>query len=607
MSMDWFRRKPKVVAAPVASKVRKASAVGGPLAGMPEVEAAMGKGQFEQAREMLEAHLAANSRNVDALILLAQCLVRMGDFAAAKEPLFTAIELRPQSVVAYKSLIGILIEERDLESAHAVVQKAIALDPQDAELSMMAGDICTLLGRFEDAAVHLLQAFARKPDDHRVLQLMEAISENSTFRPVSFTSNPRIAAARERAIRRLQQAMRKHGLDAQQLTFLLTCLAATKDGFAAAAKLADEVLAFDPMTRPLARQLIDILRIGGDAQKWLHFSERLFAADPDNPEAKFALASSRIASGDEHWAAGWRVMTESNLRFRTYTLPPGLPIWEGQRLGKNKVLVFQDQGAGDAVLGFRFLPLLRARGIEYEVWVHPKLAGLVAQVPGVGRVVQTKRLPNPAEHGCACASSFFGLISALYLSPEEIRNPPIVTPDPEHARALRDRVSVLPGVRIGLLFGGNPQRRDDWVRSVPADVLERLGKLSGVSWVSLMVDDRPDKARVEQALHMIDGMQGVDSFYDTAAVIGEVDAVVAVDASVAHVAACLGKPVWVLAPTICDWRWQIGSQLSPWWPTARVLRSEAPGVWAGALDNLLAELEPFVAQRQGAGRDPLTV
>jgi hypothetical protein len=86
----------------------------------------------------------------------------------------------------------------------------------------------------------------------------------------------------------------------------------------------------------------------------------------------------------------------------------------------------------------------------------------------------------------------------------------------------------------------------------------------------------------------------IRDYGDTAAVASALDAVVAIDCSAAHIAASVGKPVWVLAPTFRDWRWQVGDDLRPWWPTVTLLRSEGPGIWARAIAQLKRDLEQFL-------------
>jgi hypothetical protein len=125
---------------------------------------------------------------------------------------------------------------------------------------------------------------------------------------------------------------------------------------------------------------------------------------------------------------------------------------------------------------------------------------------------------------------------------------------------------------------------------VPLSALKPLAALEGISWISLVVDKRPDKAEVVGMFRMDDPTAEVNDFDDTAAIISELDAVIAIDSSVAHLACSLGKPVWVLVPPMLDWRWQIGDDTKPWWPTATVLRSASMGQWDSVIEELARRL-----------------
>jgi ADP-heptose:LPS heptosyltransferase len=386
---------------------------------------------------------------------------------------------------------------------------------------------------------------------------------------------------------------------------LLSLLSGTPETFPQALKLAQEMVDNELSTMStessLQGQLQRILQMAGDLPRSLLVSERFAAEDPDDPDRKFHLATAWISMGQERWAAGWRAVTEILTISRHYNHHHGVPIWEGQALGKRKLLVYQDQGVGDAILGFRFLPLLVRRGIRFELWVQPPLADLAACITGCDKVHRSTRVPDRRTHSCEFAITFFGLIAALYVGPDEIKDPPMVRPPADHAPELRERIRALPGKRIGLLYGGNPRRRDDWLRTVPVGSIAKLARLHGVSWVNLMVDERPDKAEAIAAFSMTDPMPQVSSFCDTAALVEELDAIVAVDASVAHVAGNLRKPLWVLAPPMRDWRWQIGEAPSPWWPTGRLVRCDSMGVWNQAVDRVFKEVGAFVAVPSGVG------
>ena len=149
-------------------------------------------------------------------------------------------------------------------------------------------------------------------------------------------------------------------------------------------------------------------------------------------------------------------------------------------------------------------------------------------------------------------------------------------------------------INIGLAAMGNPWRYDDWMRSVPLADLKPLQRLKDVGWVNLAVDARDDLTASIALLDMQNPAPEFKSFSETAAAIAALDAVVAIDCSVAHVAAAMGKKVWVLAPSSIEWRWRIGDDTSPWWPTASSLHCKRPGEWKIPIEQLVKELERFV-------------
>ena len=80
-------------------------------------------------------------------------------------------------------------------------------------------------------------------------------------------------------------------------------------------------------------------------------------------------------------------------------------------------------------------------------------------------------------------------------------------------------------------------------------------------------------------------------FADTAALVAEMDLVISVDTSVAHLAGALGKAVWILLPYAPDYRWMIERSDSPWYPTARLFRQSTIGDWGGVIEAVCSELQ----------------
>jgi len=552
------------------------------------------RGDFEAARAIFAEINASNPGNSQVLLQLALCQIELGQTEPARESLALSIQADPKNARAMKKLAASMLESREFDAALEASLAVIALNAADGEAYVLAANANLRLGRYDETRRLLNLAWERSPDSPLVFYLFEVMAQDMEVRREVNETHPGIAAARRRVLNRLRMRLRKNALNAEELIFLIAILSGSEEHFPEAARLAVQSVSYQPMQSELATQIARVLHVLGDTQKQLDFARAMFELEPDNLARKFSLGSAWIAAGSDQWSAGWRLMTETYFVGRPFVHPQTVPIWEGQKVGKKKLLVYQDQGAGDAVLGFRFLRELTARKIRFDVWVHPDLADLAARLPGVEEVVRSPRVKNPDPKDVAFAVSFFGLISAMNLQFAEIRDPPVIRPAPEYALALRQRVAALPGPRIGLLFGGNPKRRDDWLRTLPIGQIRRLAAVEGVSWVNLMIDVRGERDQAVTLLNMLDPMADIKNFCATAALIEELDAVVAVDASVAHLAGCLGKPTWVLVPTQSDWRWQIGAQLSPWWPTARVLRSAAPGDWTSAMTSLVSELQQFV-------------
>jgi hypothetical protein len=169
-------------------------------------------------------------------------------------------------------------------------------------------------------------------------------------------------------------------------------------------------------------------------------------------------------------------------------------------------------------------------------------------------------------------------------------------PRPAESRlqAWEDRLGPRVKLRIGLVWSGNPQHWNDQNRSIPLRTLLRV-IAPGASFVSLQKDPRPeDKAALRERSDIIDLTERLTDFAETAALIGCLDLVITVDTSVAHLAAALGCPTWILLPAVPDWRWLLDRDDSPWYPTTRLFRQTTAGDYESVVDRVRAELLTLV-------------
>jgi hypothetical protein len=163
----------------------------------------------------------------------------------------------------------------------------------------------------------------------------------------------------------------------------------------------------------------------------------------------------------------------------------------------------------------------------------------------------------------------------------------------------QERLAGLRGLRVGLVWAGNPRHQNDRNRSIAPERLAPLLRVQGVSWASLQLGT-PAGALQGHAPRgtVLDLTAELTDLAETAAAIMRLDLVVTVDTAVAHLAGALGRPVWVLLPALPDWRWLLRREDSPWYPTMRLFRQVRVGDWDGVVMRVAAALE-MLARRPG--------
>jgi len=320
---------------------------------------------------------------------------------------------------------------------------------------------------------------------------------------------------------------------------------------------------------------------------------------PDSPELLWNLSTTALALGD--FETGWPAF---EARWRKQSMAPrwyesGAPTWNGtDSLDGKTILLFAEQGFGDTIQFVRFAPALAERGAKVILLVQPELMSLLASMPGVTACFGfASEVPQVDLPQVDVQFPLMSLPLALGVSLEGIPAAPYLAPDPHAASAWRERIAALPGLRVGLVWAGDPQSlqpeaaRVDRRRSLRLDQLAPLAAVEGVSFVSLQKGAPAEQARAGlPGVTLHDWTSELTSFADTAALAQTLDLVISVDTAVAHLAAALGRPVWLLNRFDSCWRWLDGRDDSPWYPTLRQFRQTGPGDWAGVISRLRTAL-----------------
>jgi len=271
--------------------------------------------------------------------------------------------------------------------------------------------------------------------------------------------------------------------------------------------------------------------------------------------------------------------------------------WSGRGRAGERVLVLNDHGLGDTIQFFRYLPLMRAAGVDATFVCPPRLRRLLASKASV-RFADAPPGEDEFDAQIAVSSLPYAFGTRLDTIPAAV---PYLAAEPA-AREMWARRIGSAGFRIGIAWQGNPDPEADRARSMPLAELAPLAGVAGVRLISLQrgageeqLSLLPQSMRVETLGADFDA--GPDAFIDTAAVIPCLDLVVTCDTSIAHLAGALAAPVWVALKIDAEWRWLTGRADSPWYPTMRLFRQSRRGVWRDVFEAMALEVAALAGRR----------
>lgn len=388
-------------------------------------------------------------------------------------------------------------------------------------------------------------------------------------------------------------------------------------------------LILDPNNPRIRLNLGNTLRELGRLPEAISLLRQAVERSPNFAEAHRDLAFALLLSGDLR--AGW---SENEWRWQTEDLSKkrrvfDAPAWAGENLAGRSILIYTEQGFGDAFQFVRYVNVLAERGARVILECQPALKRLFETIRGASEVmVRGEPLPR-----CDFQLALLSLPRVFDTALETIPNAVPYLNAPANAAA---ELPLIRGdsFKVGLVWAGNPDHLNDQNRSLalhalrpllnkashgnkkdlragdeptpsplpggeltPPKFLSREGAGVGsstgaIAFYSLQVGERAGELKREGGLsHVVDLSPHLQDFAATAAAIEQMDLVISVDTSVAHLAGALGKRVWLLLPFAPDWRWMLGRDDSPWYPTMRLLRQARIGDWTEVIEKLRREVE----------------
>jgi tetratricopeptide (TPR) repeat protein len=567
------------------------------------------QGRLDEAERIYLGILQAQPKHFDALHLLGVLYSQRRQYADALTRLDRAARVGPGQYMVFVNRGNVLQALGRLDEALASFAKAIALKPDCPEAFYNRGNTLRDLDRSDEALTNYDRAIELRPTYrdaysnrgavlHKLGRWEDAIASYDraiALRPDAHTHYNR-ANARKRLAQHAEALAdfdRALALQPDHLDALNNRAALLLDlnRFEKALVNYDRIVAIRPL-EPVAWYnravaLRELRRLGDAIASY----DRAIALEPRSIEAHRSRGLCHLLAGD--LVRGWPDHEYRWLSREFSATRPAIAAaeWRGEALEGKSILVYAEQGLGDALQFCRYLPMLAERAGQVTFLVSSRLLGILH---GLSDKVELTSSLDPRRS--------FDFQSALLTLPmvfgTELATIPCDVPylAADSGRVARWEAKLAgPGYKIGIAWQGEPGGSVDIGRSIPLKAFQPLAQLAGVRLISLQ-----KRHGLEQLANLPPGMtvdtlsddfdEGPDAFVDTAAVMRHLDLIVTSDTAIAHLAGAMGRLVFVALRHVPDWRWLMERRDSPWYSTMRLFRQKTAGDWDGVFSDMAVEI-----------------
>ncbi|NPT41964.1 tetratricopeptide repeat protein [Paraburkholderia sp. 1N] len=563
-------------------------------------------GRFNDAEPFYREALALDPAHAEALHYFGVLQHQRGDHVFAAELMSEALKLDRTDAVCWSNRGLVAAALGHPQEAMICYDQALQLEPDFADARNNFGVALQAQGAFDEAIGQYRLALAVNPSlvdthlnlgtalnklgryDEALVCYQHAMALDPHSAEAHFNAGNAYNAQGEHvaAIASFERALALRG-DYAEAHINLGSLIGKLGDYAGAESQYRHAVALKPNPTNLVC-LAGSLGAQGRLDEEEGFYRHALALDPHYADAHQGLAWLLLKRGD--YKQGW---AEYAMRWRKTDYEaiaiPDVAEWHGEPLDGRRLLLVGEQGFGDHFQFLRYARVLEQLGATVDLCVRKPMLPLVERIPGVHRAFSGK--PDGEYDFWVPMMSVPSCIGTdLSTIPAEV---PYLFADKANIKAWRKRIGAgtKSKRKVGLVWAGSPTFGNDRYRSIALTDLSALSKVETVAWYALQKGPaHAQLANAPEAFRAHDFTADLNSFDDTAALIMNLDLVIAVDTGVAHLAAALGKPVWVLLPSNSDWRWLEDRSDSPWYPAMKLFRQTRLGDWAPVVKRVSEEL-----------------
>ena len=517
----------------------------------------------------------------EALVNLGNGYHALSRFSDALECYRRAIELRPDQATTYFNLAGTLRQVKRLDEAKASIERSLQLNRNYSRAYQRLGEILADQGKFDEAISAYQTAIELNPRD----------SQSHIAYGILLRQRGRL----EDTVSIYKAALAIEPNSAEVLTNL-------GNAYSDQGNLVDAVechrrsLAIKPNSAIAWSNLGQVLQQNGELDESLECYRKAIAVDSNCSKARFNRSLVLLLKGDlergfEEFEWRWK----DSCPAREFSCP----LWDGSPLEGKAILLHAEQGLGDTIQFIRYARRIQQMGPRRViVECQPALVPLLKSCKGIDMLIpRGEVLPRFDTH-----APLMSLPRILKTSLQDIpAETPYLKAKPELVVHWKQVLAAIRDVRVGIVWQGGTGYPKDKIRSIPLKQFEGLSQLPGVQLISLQKGFGIEQL-AEVEFSPMDFSDKLDEttgpLMDTAALLENVDLLIACDTAIAHLAGALGVPTWIVLNTQPDWRWMIDREDSPWYSSVRLFRQSKANDWAEVFSRIQQSLKREVEKRR---------